>query len=79
MANKLPRDRPRISFPGEWMESTRKTALETLRESVVNASPGDVAEMCLELVMASQDPYAVAQWLQGCLTKIPAKKQEMAV
>jgi hypothetical protein len=44
------------------------------RSAAALASPGDVAEMCLELVQASADPWAVAQRLMGELAKIKRPK-----
>lgn len=40
------------------------------------ASPGDVAEMCLELVNASADPWAVAQRLLPELAKVKRPRRQ---
>jgi hypothetical protein len=40
-----------------------------LREQARAASPGDVAEMCLDLIRAAEDPWAVAQRLTPELAK----------
>ena len=48
--------------------------MEGILGALARASPGDVANQCLKIVLANEDPWQVAQRLIVELQKIPRKK-----
>ncbi len=58
----------RRAAPGE------QSATDTLKTCAAIASPGDVVEMCMDLVEASADPYVVAQKLITELGRVKKRK-----
>jgi hypothetical protein len=60
----------------ERIEREDRTALEVVRASVTNASPGDVAELCVDIVSKATDPSAVALRLLAMLEQfLPRSKK----
>jgi hypothetical protein len=47
----------------------------SMKEMAAHASPGDIAEMCLELIMASESPQAVAEKLIPELQTLKNRKR----
>lgn len=52
----------------------RATAVETVRKSAKQASPGDVADLCMEIIGATADPRATALALQARLAVYASRR-----
>ena len=55
----------------------QEAALDVLKAGMKHASPGDVAETCLQLIAASEDPWAVAQHLLAQAERFKKKKEKL--
>jgi hypothetical protein len=55
-------------------EDNEHLTMEGVLGSLAKAAPGDVSDQCLKIVLASEDPWQVAQRLIADLQKIPRKK-----
>ena len=76
--NSSPTKRQPRLLPDEEEPTVCTSWLKEVRAGARVASPGDLAELCMELVGASEDPQAVVHRLRGLLaTWKPAKRRPM--
>jgi hypothetical protein len=54
-----------------------QSAVDLLLASMAKASPGDVAETCLQMIAASAEPWAVSQRLLVMVQKFKKKREPM--
>jgi hypothetical protein len=60
----------------EALKPVAPSVLDAMRRSASRASPGDVANACLDVVRASEDPWQVAQRLIAELQRIPRPRMK---
>ncbi len=67
---------PKLAHAAPRIKKADRIALPSLHRQVEHAASGDVAELCMELVLACPDPWAAAQRLLVELTRVGRIKAE---
>ncbi len=63
---------------GPRIPKQARSPLQSLARAASLASPGDIAEMCMELILKAENPQAVAAVLEGRLKTLPKRKSVVA-